>query len=146
MRYLSLNGVPPFFAPGGRRLSRVESYHTSRVLPFSSITTAEVMKVTASVATAVALLVPAQAFVVSSSSFVGAQQRSAPRSSSRPLQVRWTPVCLFTPLALARCYPDRDQRGSRHATETAGDPVLCVVWSGKEERALFPCSCSREEL
>eukprot|EP00752_Nemacystus_decipiens_P009764 g8720.t1 len=49
------------------------------------------MKVTASIATAVALLAPAQAFVVSSSSFVGAQQRSAARSTSRPLQ----PVMLF---------------------------------------------------
>lgn len=47
-----------------------------------------VMKVTGSIATAVALLAPAQAFVVSSSSFVGAQQRPAAATTSRSQQVR----------------------------------------------------------
>ncbi len=45
------------------------------------------MKFTASLATAAALLVPAQAFVISASSFVGAQQRAGTGATSRPQQV-----------------------------------------------------------
>ncbi|CAN0180933.1 unnamed protein product [Pylaiella littoralis] len=49
------------------------------------------MKVTGSIVTTVALLAPAQAFVVSSSSFVGARQRPAASTASRPQQ----PAMLF---------------------------------------------------